>query len=1148
MTKEERIDLVKKLSLCFNCLKPGHVAEECRKFPCKCGEKQHYRIHECKKQYIMTLKNITSQTLCYVPLRNKRILTMPDLGSDISIISLKLAKQLKLKKLGTITLTFITVNDEITQKSPVFELEIKGLKIKTFAFSKMPWLSQKGYNNEIPQIDRKSIDLILGNNTYQLIKHLKERKVKEGVIIETAIGKMFYPTENDQNIKVNMLLEKTIKKKKKISIEEEQMTRSLDKEMKILEKTIEAPLMLRKNVTKTLCSFSQAKHRLLSQLKKIKASKEFENMYNDAIYAYMDEGYAIEKQADIKALNFIPHHMVINKRKKPRIVFACNTNGKNKESLNDYLAKGVINMNEIPTILSKWRERKFFTIADIKAMYHQIHLLKKHYGLCAFLYWKKGEEKTENNIKTFVMTRHVFGAKDSPCVALKALEKMIDEMKGSKEEKQEVKQSFYMDDMILSSENPKTIEKLSEKTKKALHPQFLLTKIHSNVANVQKKYEKEIVLCKRVLGIAYDSELDKIEFDTSLYQINKESPTYNDMASALMKLYDPQGLMEPIRAAFKTIYSREIKKKKNWKDKLDKEVVEEWNGLANKYKIIQTLPRYVGKIEEYAVFVDASKTRLGAALYGVVNNKYMILASKSRVIPKKKQLIDESIPNNELNAAVLGAELVQEYKFENSNKQIYYYSDNKAVLHYIKNTSIPVDEYKRRRIEKIIKLSNPQQWSYVKSEENPADLLTKNPSLEQLNKWFTNSKNQIKVMMVELPWNTEKIFIHENELINQIKLEQEKLDISKLRKYLNVQKGNDGIWKIKLRKIKGMINEKILLSNKMNVAEVITRQIHEKAHIGIDSIRTQLRQNYYTIGETELAKRVYRNCKQCKQFTHSNKFEYQANEPHPSQVQKSLYQKIGLDHTGALLTKEGNKIYILILICLYSRHITLKIVNSLDANEVELVLIQTEANFGGIEEIHSDNYKSFRKLEKKHKNWHFTSAYAPYQGGSWERAIKSTKRILAPYLGRKLLVTEWQTLCVIAENAINNKPLNQLIDDPEQEVITPQKIASNFKFTKDSITISHKWRKYLKQMIKEWHIKMLQTIMRQKRIGNTGIKPKKGQIVLLKDNKQKRNTWKKYRIIQLVKSHDNYIRNVILEGEKGKEKIRRSVKDLVLIN
>lgn len=200
--------------------------------------------------------------------------------------------------------------------------------------------------------------------------------------------------------------------------------------------------------------------------------------------------------------------------------------------------------------------------------------------------------------------------------------------------------------------------------------------------------------------------------------------------------------------------------------------------------------------------------------------------------------------------------------------------------------------------------------------------------------------------------------------INQIKIEQKQLDISKIKQRLNIQK-NDGIWKVVLGRLKGINNEKILLSNKMNIAAEICQRIHEKAHVGVDSIRTQLRKHCYIIGETELAKRIYKNCLQCKHFVQSNKFEYKQNDPHPHQIQRAMYKRIGLDHMGALFTQTGSKVYILIIICLYSRHITLKIVESLEANEVELALIQIEANYEGIEQIHSDNYKSFKKLQKK---------------------------------------------------------------------------------------------------------------------------------------------------------------------------------------
>lgn len=54
--------------------------------------------------------------------------------------------------------------------------------------------------------------------------------------------------------------------------------------------------------------------------------------------------------------------------------------------------------------------------------------------------------------------------------------------------------------------------------------------------------------------------MDEISFDTPKFRIGEtRSPTYQSMASALMKMYDPQGLMEPIRVMLKSLYSRNIK-------------------------------------------------------------------------------------------------------------------------------------------------------------------------------------------------------------------------------------------------------------------------------------------------------------------------------------------------------------------------------------------------------------------------------------------------------------------------------------------------------------------------------------------------------------------------------------------------------------
>lgn len=179
--------------------------------------------------------------------------------------------------------------------------------------------------------------MIIGNNSCPIIKHLSEKQIQGGTLIETPTGNVLYATDTSETPNVNMLLKKVVKKEKKVSIEEEQMVKELEEELILSDTKIQTPLMLKGDVKKTLCSFHHAKKRLMSQLKKMKTNRKFEEMYDEALFAYLDENYAIEKPKEVKPLNFIPHHLVTNLNKKSRLVFACNAKGK-RESLNDKLA------------------------------------------------------------------------------------------------------------------------------------------------------------------------------------------------------------------------------------------------------------------------------------------------------------------------------------------------------------------------------------------------------------------------------------------------------------------------------------------------------------------------------------------------------------------------------------------------------------------------------------------------------------------------------------------------------------------------------------------------------------------------------------------------------------------------------------------
>ncbi|XP_048576716.1 uncharacterized protein LOC116603307 [Nematostella vectensis] len=64
--------------------------------------------------------------------------------------------------------------------------------------------------------------------------------------------------------------------------------------------------------------------------------------------------------------------------------------------------------------------------------------------------------------------------------------------------------------------------------------------------------------------------------------------------------------------------------------------------------------------------------------------------------------------------------------------QVKYYTDSKVVLGYITNESRRFYVYVANRVQQIRSLSNPEQWRYVETELNPADLATRGVSRNKL--------------------------------------------------------------------------------------------------------------------------------------------------------------------------------------------------------------------------------------------------------------------------------------------------------------------------------------------------------------------------------------------------------------------------------
>ena len=92
-------------------------------------------------------------------------------------------------------------------------------------------------------------------------------------------------------------------------------------------------------------------------------------------------GFAKELQPNDLVQNikvwYILHHTVLNPKKpdKVRIVFDCAATADEK-SLNDFLMKGLDLTNSLVGVLLTFRKELIPIVADVEAMYYQMHFLQ----------------------------------------------------------------------------------------------------------------------------------------------------------------------------------------------------------------------------------------------------------------------------------------------------------------------------------------------------------------------------------------------------------------------------------------------------------------------------------------------------------------------------------------------------------------------------------------------------------------------------------------------------------------------------------------------------------------------------------------------------------------------------------------------------
>ncbi|XP_028966870.1 uncharacterized protein LOC100908309 [Galendromus occidentalis] len=452
----------------------------------------------------------------------------------------------------------------------------------------------------------------------------------------------------------------------------------------------------------------------------------------------------------------------LNKEEKIRLVKDGGARSKDEASLNDVLEKGPNYLPDLITVLIQFRRSPIVIVADIKSAFNQFLIDEKHRTFLRF-YWPAGISQNPNAPVLEYWAKVLdFGLVCSPWLHCAGVRHHLDLQMVKRPRHAdllaEIKRTFYMDDLAVGcsslNQGKRLVEFLIEVFREGHFP---LGKWKTNSKELASFIEKitsddkpEISFENpkaKFLGVSWNQKEDVLFIDTtdtaSFFRNNP--PTKRNLLKALSQIYDPLGIIASISINFKILTQTLWTRKIDWDAILDPETASEYRRIAgfldgsDRIAIRRNMfgTASGGSRREIHVFADSSLKAYGAIAYLKETNvnspsdkcSVSFLMAKARVAPLKGHW---TIHRLELMAAVIASRMANHLRNSIPEKidEIFLYSDNSAVLGWLRSSPEKWKPFVANRVKEILGYSSPDRWSYIQSEENPADLLSRGSALE----------------------------------------------------------------------------------------------------------------------------------------------------------------------------------------------------------------------------------------------------------------------------------------------------------------------------------------------------------------------------------------------------------------------------------
>lgn len=507
---------------------------------------------------------------------------------------------------------------------------------------------------------------------------------------------------------------------------------------------------------------SLALRRFSSLKQRFQKNEEFRQKYTDAMNEYIDAGFAERIQDEIEPADsyYIPHHAVIKEDRittKVRLVLDGSSKEEGERSLNEVVPKGPALQPKSSSIIIRFRKHYIALNTDISKMYLMILVRLEDRDKLRFI-WIDPVTKKNAIYRNTVLP---FGLSCSPFLAIATVHHHLEKYEETNPDiVKELKGNMYIDDALTGTETEEEAEDVYHNSSIIMKEGGMdLVKWRSNSEKLvqifrsdnvaspvtEKNIHEDEDISSTLLGIQWNSTNDTFHFkgDKLDHLLNPPRATKRSILKIAPKLYDPMGWINPFVVRAKVLFQSLWQEGYEWDENISPMLEKKWRKWLKELEVIKNIeiPRKYANCmskhvtsRELHIFGDASKDAYGSVAYLKTYHQgsysIRIVYAKSKVAPIKTI----TLPRLELLAAEMSSKMAQYVKeaLEYPSLDLYLWTDSKISLHWIKGNSKQWKTFVHNRVQNIQQKSDPQCWRWCPGITNPADLVSRGMSAEDL--------------------------------------------------------------------------------------------------------------------------------------------------------------------------------------------------------------------------------------------------------------------------------------------------------------------------------------------------------------------------------------------------------------------------------